>query len=114
MRISDWISDVCSSDLEVAIITAIHHEKSHENTAYEIFYPDGPFAVLPMLPETRSAIVWTVPKKRAPAMLALNERAFVVEMQKRIGGFIGDRKSVVKDKGVSGRGDPGGRHIIKK
>src|SRR3546814_4869838 len=29
---------------EVAIITAIHHEKSHENTAYEIFYPDGPFA----------------------------------------------------------------------
>src|SRR3546814_14567845 len=41
---------------EVAIITAIHHEKSHENTAYEIFYPDGPFAVLPMLPGTRSAI----------------------------------------------------------
>src|SRR3546814_4025574 len=39
---------------EVAIITAIHHEKSHENTAYEIFYPDGPFAVLPMLPGTRS------------------------------------------------------------
>src|SRR3546814_5805852 len=101
MRISDWSSDVCSSDLahinvarwgydEVAIITAIHHEKSHENTAYEIFYPDGPFAVLPMLPGTRSAIVWTVPKKRAPAMLALNERAFVAEMQKRIVGFLGE------------------------
>src|SRR3546814_15791945 len=66
------------------------HEKSHENNAYEIFYPDGPFAVLPMLPGTRSAIVWTVPKKRAPAMLALNERAFVAEMQKRIGGFLGE------------------------
>src|SRR3546814_7128666 len=75
---------------EVAIITAIHHEKSHENTAYEIFYPDGPFAVLPMLPGTRSAIVWTVPKKRAPAMLELNERAFVAEMHKRIGGFLGE------------------------
>src|SRR3546814_17446245 len=56
MRISDWSSDVCSSDL----------------------------------PGTRSAIVWTVPKKRAPAMLALNERAFVAEMQKRIGGFLGE------------------------
>src|SRR3546814_2172373 len=43
-----------------------------------------------MLPGTRSAIVWTVPKKRAPAMLALNERAFVAEMQKRIGGFLGE------------------------
>lgn len=75
---------------EVAIITAIHHEKPHQNTAYEIFHADGPFALLPMLPGTRSAIVWTVPKKRAPALLALNERAFVAEMRKRMGGFLGE------------------------
>jgi 2-octaprenyl-6-methoxyphenol hydroxylase len=31
------------------------------NAAYEIFYPTGPFAILPMLPGTRSAIVWSVP-----------------------------------------------------
>lgn len=75
---------------EVAIVTAIHHERHHDDTAYEIFQPEGPFAILPMLPGTRSAIVWTVPKKRAPAMLELNERAFLAEMQKRIGGFLGD------------------------
>jgi 2-octaprenyl-6-methoxyphenol hydroxylase len=75
---------------EVAIVTAIHHDKPHDNVAYEIFYPDGPFALLPMLPGNRSAIVWTVPKKRAPALLALNERALLAEMQKRIGGFLGE------------------------
>lgn len=75
---------------EVAIVTAIHHEHPHEDTAYEIFQPEGPFAILPMLPGTRSAIVWTVPKKRAPAYLALNERAFLAEMHKRMGGFLGE------------------------
>lgn len=75
---------------EVAIITAIHHEKPHENTAFEIFQADGPFAILPMLPGTRSAIVWTVPKRHAAATLALDERAFVAEMRKRMGGFLGD------------------------
>lgn len=75
---------------EVAIITAIHHEEPHQNTAFEIFHADGPFAMLPMLPGTRSAIVWTVPKKRAQATLALNERAFVAEMQKRMGGLLGE------------------------
>lgn len=77
---------------EVAIITAIHHEKPHENTAFEIFHTDGPFAMLPMLPGTRSAIVWTVPKKRAAATLSLNERAFVAEMHRRMGGLLGEIK----------------------
>ena len=75
---------------EVAIITAIHHDVPHQNTAFEIFHTDGPFAMLPMLPGTRSAIVWTVPKKRAQATLALSERAFLAEMQKRMGGLLGD------------------------
>jgi 2-octaprenyl-6-methoxyphenol hydroxylase len=32
----------------VAIVTAFHHEIDHAGTAYEIFYPGGPFALLPM------------------------------------------------------------------
>ena len=47
-----------------AVIAAITHEKSHENVAWEIFYPAGPFALLPMLDDPhgahRSALVWTV------------------------------------------------------
>ncbi|WP_370307583.1 FAD-dependent monooxygenase [Sphingobium abikonense] len=73
-----------------AMVTAIDHEIPHANTAYEIFYVGGPFALLPMLPGTRSAVVWTVPTGQAPAMLKLSERAWLAEAQKRIGGFLGD------------------------
>jgi 2-octaprenyl-6-methoxyphenol hydroxylase len=73
-----------------AMVTAIDHEVPHANTAYEIFYPGGPFALLPMLPGTRSAIVWTVPTDQAPAMLKLSDRAWLAEAQKRMGGFLGE------------------------
>lgn len=74
----------------VAMVTAIEHEVNHANTAYEIFYPGGPFAILPMLPGTRSAIVWTVPEKQAAGMLALGPRGWEAEAQKRMGGFLGE------------------------
>jgi len=73
-----------------AMVTAIDHEVPHANTAYEIFYVGGPFALLPMLPGTRSAVVWTVPTAQAPAMLKLSERAWLAEAQKRIGSFLGE------------------------
>lgn len=72
-----------------ALVTAIDHDETHGNTAYEIFYPGGPFALLPMLPGTRSAIVWTVPNKHAAAYLKLPERAWLAEAEKRMGNFLG-------------------------
>lgn len=76
-----------------AIISAIAHEIPHGNVAYEIFYPAGPFALLPMLDGEnglpRSAIVWTVKAADAPAMLRLSDRAFLAEAEKRMGGFLG-------------------------
>jgi 2-octaprenyl-6-methoxyphenol hydroxylase len=53
------------------------------------FYPTGPFAILPMLPGTRSAIVWSVPAKDGGAMLDLPDRAMAHEVEKRMGGFLG-------------------------
>ncbi len=73
-----------------ALVTAIDHDEPHGNTAYEIFYADGPFALLPMQPGTRSAIVWTVPSAQASAYLKLSEQAWLAEAQKRMGGFLGD------------------------
>ncbi|MGZ8312574.1 MAG: FAD-dependent monooxygenase, partial [Allosphingosinicella sp.] len=77
----------------VAIVATVSHERSHENVAYEIFYPDGPFAILPMLAgddgRPRSAIVWSVKADDAPAMLDLPERALAHEIERRMGGFLG-------------------------
>ncbi len=67
----------------------IEHEEPHGNVAFELFYPSGPFAILPMLPGTRSAIVWTVRARDAEATLGLPERAFLAEVEKRMGGFLG-------------------------
>lgn len=72
-----------------AIIAAVQHEKPHGNTAYEIFYPDGPFAILPMLPGTRSALVWSVRKEDAPGYLKLGARGFVAELEAKMGGLLG-------------------------
>ena len=72
-----------------AIVVTVDHERAHENVAYEIFYPTGPFAILPMLPGTRSAIVWSVPSEDAAAVIDLPDRAMAAEIEKRMGGFLG-------------------------
>ena len=77
----------------VAIVATVSHERWHENVAYEIFYPDGPFAILPMLADEtgrpRSAIVWSVRRGDAEAMTGLPERALAYEIERRMGGFLG-------------------------
>jgi 2-octaprenyl-6-methoxyphenol hydroxylase len=72
-----------------AIVVTVDHERHHENAAYEIFYPTGPFAILPMQPGTRSAIVWSVPAVDAAAVIDLPDRAMAAEIEKRMGGFLG-------------------------
>lgn len=77
----------------VAIVATVAHEKPHAATAYEIFYPAGPFAILPMLAaedgRPRSAIVWSVRARDAAPTLALPDRALAHEIEKRMGGFLG-------------------------
>lgn len=75
-----------------AIISAFNHEGDHENIAYEIFYPSGPFALLPLNDDDgghRSAIVWSVRADHGPAMLKISDRAFMAEAERRMGGFLG-------------------------
>lgn len=75
-----------------AIIGAFHHEEDHENTAFEIFYAAGPFALLPLPDDAeghRSAIVWTVKAQDAAGMLKLGDRGFLAEAERRMGGFLG-------------------------
>jgi 2-octaprenyl-6-methoxyphenol hydroxylase len=77
-----------------AIIVGLTHERPHENVAWEIFYPAGPFALLPMLDDAagrhRSALVWTVAERDGAGVLALSERAFLHEVEKRMHGIFGD------------------------
>ena len=76
-----------------AIVAALSHEKPHDNTAWEIFYPAGPFALLPLLDEAdgthRSALVWTVPTAQAKGVMAMSDAMFVSEVARRMDGLYG-------------------------
>lgn len=76
-----------------AIIVGLIHEKPHDNVAWEIFYPAGPFALLPLLDDAdgrhRSALVWTVAERDAEGTLALSDRAFIAEIDKRMHDIFG-------------------------
>jgi len=76
-----------------AIVTTLGHERPHEGVAWEIFYPAGPFALLPLLDTAegkhRSALVWTVDERDAAGTLALSDRAFTAEVEKRMHGLFG-------------------------
>jgi 2-octaprenyl-6-methoxyphenol hydroxylase len=76
-----------------AIVSVLRHERPHDHVAYEIFYPAGPFALLPMTDDEgghRSAIVWSVPEEDAAGWLALSDAEFAAEAQAAMGGFLGE------------------------
>ncbi len=76
-----------------AIIAGLAHDRPHGGVAWEIFYPAGPFALLPLVDDDtgrhRSALVWTVAEKDAAGVLALSDRAFGAEVTKRMDGMFG-------------------------
>ncbi|EAQ27631.1 2-polyprenyl-6-methoxyphenol hydroxylase [Erythrobacter sp. NAP1] len=81
-----------------AIIAGLTHSKPHDNVAWEIFYPAGPFALLPMNDDAdgthRSSLVWTVSEEDGRAVTKLGDRAFMAEVQKRMGDILGEVTSI--------------------
>jgi len=74
---------------QTAIVTTVRHAADHGGTAYERFYPGGPFAILP-LPDRRSSIVWCEPPDLARAIMKLSDIAFDAELAKKFGRFLGE------------------------
>ncbi len=86
MRIARWKYD------HQAIVSVLGHERSHDQVAHEIFYPSGPFALLPMTDGDhghRSAIVWSVRQDDAAGWLSLSDDDFAAEAEAAMGGFLG-------------------------
>lgn len=73
------------------VTTVLEPEQSHRNTAYERFWPSGPFAILP-LPGDRCQIVWTAPHAEAEAILAMPEAEFMAALEQRYGSQMGRLK----------------------
>ncbi len=70
----------------MALIAHVSHEKPHQGSAWEVFQPQGPFAILPLrtCPTTgayRSGIVWTGSPDDINRLLALDDAAISAELQ---------------------------------
>ncbi|MEL7067733.1 MAG: FAD-dependent hydroxylase [Cyanobacteria bacterium J06581_3] len=75
------------------ITAVLEPEHSHANTAYEKFWPSGPFAILP-LPNNRCQVVWTAPHHEAKGMLALPKDEFLAQLTTRYGDQMGGLRLV--------------------
>lgn len=70
------------------IVVTVATEKPHFNTAYEKFWPSGPFAILP-LPGNHCRIVWTAPHAEAATIAGLDDQQFLTELSQRFGPQMG-------------------------
>jgi len=73
---------------QLAIVTTVTHEKPHNATAVQHFLPAGPFAILP-LKGNRSSLVWNETRARGKAIMALDDEAFLKELEIRFGKRLG-------------------------
>ncbi|MBV1694225.1 MAG: FAD-dependent monooxygenase [Hyphomicrobiales bacterium] len=74
---------------QVGIVTVVAHELPHRGRAVQHFLPSGPFAMLPMKGD-RSCITWTETADEGRRILALDDAAFLAEVDRRFGGRLGD------------------------
>ena len=73
---------------QVGLVATIAHEHPHRGIAHERFLPAGPFAILP-LKGNRASLVWTERSDTAASYLAMDDAAFLREIEERVGGFLG-------------------------
>src|SRR3546814_11090521 len=124
MRISDWSSDVCSSDLDRDHPIALALQVLHD----EVAWPDLPVAGadhrdrLHVVEDLAEVVVWIaiVIHRRAFRKVTVHgvycplHSAGRFSRKASMPSAASDRKRVVEGKGVYVRVDLGGRRIIKK
>lgn len=71
-----------------AIVANVKTAHGHRDTAWQRFLPTGPVAFLP-LPGGMSSIVWSTTHQHAERLLALDEIAFLAELQTAFGETLG-------------------------
>ncbi len=73
---------------QTGIVATVAFAEPHGGVAIQHFLPGGPFAVLP-LKDNRACITWSAASAEAERMMALDDAAFLSELDHRIGGRFG-------------------------
>lgn len=75
---------------QTALLFNITHTNPHNNTAWELFLPSGPFAFLPMQGKNRSTVIWTEKSDLATMFTQLSHKDLTYEVNKRCGKYLGE------------------------
>jgi 2-octaprenyl-6-methoxyphenol hydroxylase len=73
---------------QTGITVTIAHDRPHGGRAIQHFLPGGPFALLP-LPGNRTCVTWSESDAEARRVMALDDAAFLAELEQRAGGRLG-------------------------
>ncbi|MFM7631706.1 MAG: FAD-dependent monooxygenase [Alphaproteobacteria bacterium] len=75
---------------ESAMVGMVRHLQSHHETAFEVFLPTGPLALLPLKDPHISSFVWTEPTDHVAARLQAEDALFLKALSTQFGGYLGD------------------------
>ncbi len=79
---------------QTAVVCYIAHEHPHDNKAVEHFWPEGPFAILPMITKEDgthcSSLVFTEHGNKRKSLMKLSDEAFLEEVRSRFPESYGD------------------------
>ena len=77
-----------------SIVANVAVEKPHQETARQRFLPTGPLAFLPLPEPHLCSIVWSAETKRADELMALDDAAFLGQLQQAFGDTLGQIQSI--------------------
>lgn len=99
LMIADGANSTCRQLLKVALTSWSYHqqalvalvstEKSHQQTAYQVFNPDGPLAFLPLNNAHQCSIVWSTSPSHVKSLMNLPEQNFNQELTKAFATKLG-------------------------
>lgn len=73
---------------QIALTAIFEHRRDHQETSTEFHTRKGPCTIVP-LPGRRSSLVWLVDPEEAPALTALDDRAFALRVEKQVQSLLG-------------------------
>lgn len=79
---------------QTALVAEISTEKSHQQTAWQCFLPNGPLAFLPLQDEHHCSIVWSSTPEEIAQLLRLPNEAFELKLKLAFQNQLGHLKLV--------------------
>jgi len=73
-----------------ALVATVKCEQGHQNTAWQVFLPTGPLALLPLFEENLCSIVWSTSPDDAKRLKALSNEDFSKELSAASDGKVGN------------------------